>query len=72
MVLATDMANHHTSFNTLAQIADQIKDNIDDISNSNQTIQFEEDMRANNKVFIMSQCLHVADITNPCRTWTVC
>ena len=32
----------------------------------------EEELRTTNKIFLLGQALHIADITNPCREWRVC
>ena len=38
----------------------------------NQSSTIEEELRSTNKTFILGQALHIADITNPCREWSVC
>lgn len=78
MVLATDMAVHGASINLLKSITEKItpvtnvnQHELQQFSN-NQFIQIEDELRTTNKIFLMGQALHFADITNPCREWVVC
>ena len=70
MVLATDMANHNASFNVFKQLTTLISSRQAELGN--QSILVQEDITPNNKVFLLGQALHVADITNPAREWKVC